>query len=77
MVAPNRVARQQKHCPVDDAGRSRFRAAMQQLHSSARTCHRILKLARMIADLAASDALETTYLAKVIRYRPRRQASRA
>jgi hypothetical protein len=28
---------------------------MQQLHTSARACHRILKLAQTIADLAGSD----------------------
>jgi predicted ATPase with chaperone activity len=38
------------HCPVDDAGRSLLRAAMQQLHMSARAYPRILKLARTIAD---------------------------
>jgi hypothetical protein len=35
---------------VDDAGRSLLRAAMQQLQMSARAYHRILKLARTIAD---------------------------
>jgi predicted ATPase with chaperone activity len=41
-------------CPADDAGKSLLRAAMQQLHMSARAYHRILKLARTIADLAGS-----------------------
>ena len=62
---------------MDDAGRDWLRAAMQQLHRNARTCHCILKLAQLIADLVASDALETASLAEVIQYRPRRQASRA
>jgi magnesium chelatase family protein len=61
------------HCPVDDAGRSLLRAAMQQLHMSARAYHRILKLARTIADLAGSDEIETAHLAEAIQYRPRRQ----
>ncbi|MGD9030115.1 MAG: YifB family Mg chelatase-like AAA ATPase, partial [Anaerolineae bacterium] len=41
-------------CRLDDAGRSLVRAAMQQLQMSARAFHRILKLARTIADLAGS-----------------------
>ncbi len=49
------------HCPVDDAGRSLLRAAMQQLHMSARAYHRILKLARTIADLAGSDEIQTAH----------------
>ncbi len=60
-------------CTVDEAGRSLLRAAMQQLQMSARAYHRILKLARTIADLAGSDRIETVHLAEAIQYRPRRQ----
>ena len=62
-----------EHCSVDDAGRNLLRAAMQQLHMSARAYHRILKLARTIADLAGSEGIETAHLAEAIQYRPRRQ----
>ncbi len=61
------------YCQIDDAGKSLLRAAMQQLHMSARAYHRILKLARTIADLAGSERIETTHLAEAIQYRPRRQ----
>jgi len=62
-----------EHCVVDNAGRNLLRAAMQQLHMSARAYHRILKLARTIADLAGSDSIETAHLAEAIQYRPRRE----
>ncbi len=62
------------YCQVDEGGRNLLRAAMQQLHMSARAYHRILKLARTIADLAGSDSIETPHLAEAIQYRPRRQA---
>ena len=48
------------------------RAAMHQLQMSARAFHRILKLARTIADLAGSERIETAHLAEAIQYRPRR-----
>jgi magnesium chelatase family protein len=60
-------------CPLDEAGRNLVRAALQQLQMSARAYHRILKLARTIADLAGSQAIETSHLAEAIQYRPRRQ----
>ncbi len=60
-------------CKLDDAGRALVRAAMQQLQMSARAFHRILKLARTIADLAGSERIETAHLAEAIQYRPRRQ----
>jgi magnesium chelatase family protein len=53
---------------VDDAGRS-LRAVMQQLQMTARAYHRILKLARTIADLAGSDTLQTIHLAEAIHLR--------
>jgi magnesium chelatase family protein len=59
-------------CQLDETGRGLVRAAMQQLQMSARAFHRILKLARTIADLAGSERIETAHLAEAIQYRPRR-----
>jgi len=59
-------------CELDEEGRALVKAAMQQLGMSARAFHRILKLARTIADLAGSERIETTHLAEAIQYRPRR-----
>jgi len=60
-------------CEVDNAGKNLLRAAMQQMQMSARAYHRILKLARTIADLADSENIETPHLAEAIQYRPRKQ----
>ncbi len=50
-----------------------MRAAMRQLHLSARAYHRVLKLARTIADLAGSEGIEAAHLAKALQYRPKEQ----
>ena len=60
-------------CVIEAAGKNISRAAMQQMQLSARAYHRILKLARTIADLANSDKIETPHLAEAIQYRPRKQ----
>jgi magnesium chelatase family protein len=63
----------QRVLALDDAGRSVLRAAMTQLGMSARAFHRILKLARTIADLEDASDIQTHHLAEAIQYRPRRQ----
>lgn len=68
-MGPGEVRR---FCPVDEAGRNLLRAAMQQMQMSARAYHRILKLARTIADLGDCETIETQHLAEAIQYRPRK-----
>jgi magnesium chelatase family protein len=66
--ADMRVGEIRQFCKLQDEGQSLMRAAMSQLNLSARAYHRILKLARTIADLAGgtsracqreSDVLQT------------------
>ncbi|TVR71602.1 MAG: ATP-binding protein [Sphaerobacteraceae bacterium] len=61
----------QDHCRLDEAGDRLLKAAVQQLQLSARAYHRVLKLARTIADLADNDHIETSHLAEALQYRPR------
>jgi magnesium chelatase family protein len=60
-------------CAVDEAGRQLLGTAMRQMHLSARAYHRILKLARTIADLAGAERIRPVHIAEAIQYRPRRQ----
>lgn len=69
--ADMRPAEIRQFCALDDASRSLMKAAMNQMHLSARAYHRILKLARTIADLAGSDPIQTPHVAEALQYRPK------
>jgi len=58
-----------KQCQPDAAGASLLRQASQRLDLSARAWHRILKVARTIADLAGSDDIRAPHVAEAIQYR--------
>jgi len=59
-------------CRTEEDARNLLKAAMKQLHLSARAFHRILKLALSIADLENSDIIKAGHIAEAIQYRPRR-----
>jgi magnesium chelatase family protein len=51
---------------LDKVSRIFIRSAMSQLQLSARAYHRILKLARTIADLSGSEAIQPAHLAEAL-----------
>jgi magnesium chelatase family protein len=69
--AEMRPAEIREYCDLDAASQSLIKAAMRQLHLSARAYHRILKVSRTIADLAGSERIEAAHLAEAVQYRPR------
>ncbi len=57
------------HCALSEQGHKILEQAMDQFGLSHRAYHRILKLARTIADLANSDQIEIAHLSEAIGYR--------
>ncbi len=60
-----------QHVSLDEAGSAVMKAAMSHLGLSARAYHRVLKLARTIADLSGVDAITASHLAEALQYRPK------
>jgi magnesium chelatase family protein len=56
-------------CQPDEAGLVLLKTAIARLNLSARAYHRILKLARTIADLASESDIQSTHIAEAIQYR--------
>jgi magnesium chelatase family protein len=59
----------EQHCRLSDDDARLLDRAIDQLGLSARAWHRILKLARTIADLDQADAIHTHHLSEAIAYR--------
>jgi magnesium chelatase family protein len=66
-----RPAEVRLYCALDAAGTSLMKSAMSQMQLSARAYHRVLKLARTIADLAGAEQIAPQHLAEALQYRPR------
>jgi magnesium chelatase family protein len=58
-----------RHCRLSDEAESVLRQAVTRLGLSARAYHRILKIARTIADLAGAAELATAHVAEAVQYR--------
>jgi len=69
-MTPTEV-RQYCQSVLDEQAQSLLRLAMTQLSLSARAFHRVLKLARTIADMAGSDPICSPHVAEAIQYRQR------
>jgi magnesium chelatase family protein len=63
------AAATQVACALSPGDRLLLERAIDTLHLSARSMHRILRIARTIADLAGADAIQTPHLAEAIGYR--------
>jgi len=60
-----------RYCPINEESRFLLKAAIDQLHLSARAYFRILKLARTIADLTENQEIDSSHIAEALTYRPK------
>jgi magnesium chelatase family protein len=69
--ADMRVGEIRQYCKLPVEGQTLMRAAMTQLNLSARAYHRLLKLARTIADLEGFEEIQSVQRAEALQYRPK------
>jgi len=61
----------QKYCELPTEGSELLKQAVQQMHLSARSYHRLLKLSLTIADLAGAESIALEHVAESLQYRPK------
>ena len=59
----------EKYCRLEGAARQLLGPAVAELGVSARGCHRILKVARTIADLTEANQTDESHLSEALQYR--------
>jgi magnesium chelatase family protein len=65
------VSEIQQHCQLTPQARQLLEVSVKRMQLSARSYHRVLKLARTIADLSASILIDVHHIAEAVQYRPR------
>lgn len=58
-------------CQLDEVAEKMIGQAVDQMKLSARVYHRILKIARTIADLEGSETIQANHIAEALQYRPK------
>ncbi|WP_444902361.1 YifB family Mg chelatase-like AAA ATPase [Microbulbifer sp. SSSA007] len=59
----------EKHCTLGDKEKHLLRQSVEKLGLSARSYHRVLKVARTLADLAKQETISSTQIAEALAYR--------
>jgi magnesium chelatase family protein len=66
----------EEHCHLDDGIHQFLDMACERLHLSARAYHRILRLARTVADMSGKISIEQSHIAEAVGYRSLDRQSR-
>ena len=60
-------------CNLDEQSVLLLKQAIDKLNLSARSFHRVIKIARTIADLKLSEKIKSNHIAEALQYRPQQE----
>lgn len=69
------VLQMKKYCQLKNDAQALLKTAVDNLHLSARSYHRVLKISRTIADLAKKETIEACHIAEALQYRPKEETA--
>ncbi len=61
-------------CNLDEQSILLLKQAIAKLNLSARAFHRVIKIARTIADLEGTDKIKSNHIAEALQYRPQAES---
>jgi magnesium chelatase family protein len=64
-----RSSQMETYCVLEDRAKALLKQAFETMHFSARAYHRVLKVARTIADLDASELIRSEHIGEALSYR--------
>ena len=65
----NGTKEMKRYCVLDHASQALLEKAFETFHMTGRTCHRILKVSRTIADMAGEEAIKKEHVQEALLYR--------
>ncbi len=71
-IGPRHV---REFCSLQTEAQNLMKTAMDRMHLTARSFHRVLKLARTIADMDEAETIAVQHLAEALQYRPKLNTS--
>ncbi len=60
-----------RYCILSENGKEFLKQATKQFNFSGRSLHRVMKVARTIADLSGAEDIDLSHLAEAVQYRPK------
>ncbi len=69
------ILQMKQYCQLESRAHELLKTAVDSLHLSARSYHRVLKIGRTIADLGQAEIIQAAHIAEALQYRPKEESA--